>query len=139
MGAGKIRVVKDSNLVLNEVQGSFTMKEITLAPYRIIAEKLMASFKQVLLEHIPGTTNRYADALATLGSKLTFIEEQLNIVVIRRKAQAIDAVFLEETSEDDDWRKVVKREFSNPSEELSIKYPKDYINVVVTLYKHPSG
>ncbi|XP_068331421.1 uncharacterized protein [Pyrus communis] len=46
MGARKIRVVRDSNLVLSEVQGNFALKEITLAPYNTMAEKLMASFKQ---------------------------------------------------------------------------------------------
>lgn len=49
----------------------------------------MASFKQVVLEYIPDTTNRYADAQATLGSKLAFVEEQLNIAVIKRKAQPL--------------------------------------------------
>lgn len=75
------------------------MKEVTLVPYSTIVEKIMTSFKQVVLKHILGTTNRYVDALAILGSKLTFIEEQFNIVVIRRDALAIDAPFPEEVPE----------------------------------------
>ncbi|KAB2614623.1 hypothetical protein D8674_021211 [Pyrus ussuriensis x Pyrus communis] len=96
MGARKIHVTEDSNLVLSQVQGSFVVKEVTMAPYRTIAEKLMTSFKRVVLEHIPDTTNRYTNALPILGSKLTFIEEQPNIVVIRKEAPAIDTLFLKE-------------------------------------------
>ncbi|XP_021817086.1 uncharacterized protein LOC110759338 [Prunus avium] len=75
MGIEKIKIIDDSNLVLSQLQGSFAVKESTLAPYRTAAEKLVGSFKQVLLEHILGVTNRYADALATLGLKLSFIQE----------------------------------------------------------------
>ncbi|KAI5351295.1 hypothetical protein L3X38_004186 [Prunus dulcis] len=84
MGVEKIKIIGDSNLVLSQLQGSFTMKEETLAPYRTAAERLVNSFKQVVLEHIHGVTNRYVDALATLGSKLSFVEEQPNITVIKK-------------------------------------------------------
>ncbi|XP_020424486.1 uncharacterized protein LOC109950335 [Prunus persica] len=73
MGAERVKVIGDSNLVLSQLQGSFAVKEATLAPYRTAAERLINSFKQVVMEHIPGVTNRYADALATLGSKLSYV------------------------------------------------------------------
>ncbi|KAB2635424.1 hypothetical protein D8674_025958 [Pyrus ussuriensis x Pyrus communis] len=76
--------------------------------------------KQVVLEHIHGIINISTDALATLGSKLTFVKEQPNIVVIRKEALTIDSPFLE---------------LSKPSEELNIKCIKKYINVIWTLYK----
>lgn len=47
-----------------------------------MVEKLIARIEQVALEHIPYTTNIYADALAILGTKLTFVEEQPNIALI---------------------------------------------------------
>ncbi|VVA33944.1 PREDICTED: LOW QUALITY PROTEIN, partial [Prunus dulcis] len=81
MGAERVKVIGDSNLVLSQLQGSFAVKEATLAPYRTAAERLINSFKQVVMEHIPGVTNRYADALATLGSKLSYVQEQPNITV----------------------------------------------------------
>ncbi|XP_021817375.1 uncharacterized protein LOC110759596 [Prunus avium] len=84
MGVEKIRIIGDSNLVLSQLQGNFAVREATLAPYRTAAKRLVSSFKQIVLEHIPGVTNRYADALATLGSKLSFVEEQPNITVIKK-------------------------------------------------------
>ncbi|XP_068317131.1 uncharacterized protein [Pyrus communis] len=140
MGARKIQVVGDSNLVLSQVQGSFAVKEITLALYRIMAKKLMESFKHVVLEHIPSTTNRYANALATFHSKLTFVKKQANVVVIRREASSTDAPFLKEAPEGDDWKETVRRELSKLSEAFSIKCLKEYINVTWTLYKRlPEG
>ncbi|KAB2626649.1 hypothetical protein D8674_020267 [Pyrus ussuriensis x Pyrus communis] len=83
-----------------------------------MAEKLRASFEQVMLEHIPNTTNRYVDALPILGSKLIFVEEQPNIAIFRRNAP---------------------KELSKPSRELNLKHLKEYINVTRTLLKCLSG
>ncbi|KAI5343556.1 hypothetical protein L3X38_011432 [Prunus dulcis] len=95
-------LARDSNLVLSQLQGNFAVKESTFAPYRTAAERLVQSFKQVVLEHIPGVTNRYADALATLGSKLLFVEEQPNITVIKKDVPVIKAMAQEEQLEEDD-------------------------------------
>ncbi|XP_008237342.1 PREDICTED: uncharacterized protein LOC103336085 [Prunus mume] len=84
MGVEKIKIIGDSNLVLSQLQGSFAVKEATLALYRTTSKKLISSFMKIVLEHIPGITNRYADALATLGSKLSFVKEQPNITVIKK-------------------------------------------------------
>ncbi|XP_021802189.1 uncharacterized protein LOC110746291 [Prunus avium] len=109
MGVEKIKIIGDSNLVLSQLQGNFAVKEETLAPYRTIAEKIINSFKQVVMEHIPRVTNRYADALATLGSKLLFAQEQPNITVIKKDMPIVEAMFQGELLEvEDDWRKAVK-------------------------------
>ncbi|CAL2229476.1 unnamed protein product [Prunus armeniaca] len=92
MGAERMKIIGHSNLVLTQLQGSFAVKEVTLAPYRTAAERLINSFKQIVMEHIPGVTNRYADALATLGSNLSFVQEQPNITVIRKDAPVIEAM-----------------------------------------------
>ncbi|CAL2256980.1 unnamed protein product [Prunus armeniaca] len=105
MGAERMKVIGDSNLVLSQLQGSFAVKEVTLAPYRTAAERLINSFKQIVMEHIPGVTNRYVDALATLGSKLSFMQEQPNITVIRRGTPVVEAMVQAEPLEEDDWRK----------------------------------
>ncbi|CAL2270465.1 unnamed protein product [Prunus armeniaca] len=92
MGVERIKIIGDSNLVLSQLQGNFAMKEPALAPYRTAAERLVRSFKQVVLEHIPGVTNRYPDALATLGSRLSFVEEQPNIAVIKKDTPVVEAM-----------------------------------------------
>ncbi|CAL8169053.1 unnamed protein product [Prunus armeniaca] len=120
MGVERIKIIGDSNL------------EPTLAPYRTTAERLVCSFKQVVSEHILGVTNRYADALATLGSKLSFVEEQPNIAVIKKDMPVIEAMAQEEQLEEDDWRKPVKEKIGKGSD---IKELKDYAIIFGELYK----
>lgn len=57
MGAKKLKIMGDSSLVLNQVRGNFSVKEPALAPYRSLAQKLMAEFHEVQIEHIPGLKN----------------------------------------------------------------------------------
>ncbi|CAL2247455.1 unnamed protein product [Prunus armeniaca] len=136
MGAEKAKIIGDSNLVLSQLQGSFAVKEATLAPYRTAAERLINSFKQIVMEHIPGVTNRYADALATLGSKLSFVQEQPNITVIRTGTPMIEAMAQEDLLEDDDWRKPLKKKLGGGS---SIKDLKDYVIIFEELYRRLPG
>ncbi|KAB2614619.1 hypothetical protein D8674_021207 [Pyrus ussuriensis x Pyrus communis] len=75
---------------------------------------------RVVLE-FPDTINRYVNALATFGSKLTFVEEQPNIAIIRKEAPTIDSSFQDEAPEGDDWRETVRNELSKPSGEHNIK------------------
>ncbi|CAL9029781.1 unnamed protein product [Prunus brigantina] len=136
MGAEKMKIIGDSNLVLSQLQGSFAVKEATLAPYRTAAERLINSFKQTVMEHIPGVTNRYADALATLGSKLSFVQEQPNITVIKRNTPVIEAMAQEDLLEDNDWRKPLKKKLGDES---SIKDLKDYVIIFGELYRRLPG
>ncbi len=68
MGIKHLKVVGDSNLVVCQAQGEFSLKEPSLAPYRDLAQKLEAKFVTFEIEHAQRNENRYADALATLGS-----------------------------------------------------------------------
>ncbi|CAL2256587.1 unnamed protein product [Prunus armeniaca] len=132
MGAEGMKIIGDSNLVLSQLQGNFAVKEVTLAPYRTAVERLINSFKQIVMEHIPGVTNKYGDALATLGSKLLFVQEQPNITVIRRGTPAIDAMVQAELLEEDNWRKPLKKKLG---EESGIKDLKDYVIIFGQLYR----
>ncbi|CAL2271820.1 unnamed protein product [Prunus armeniaca] len=60
------------------IMGMSTAREMGVERIKIIGDS------NLVLKHIPGVTNRYADALATLGSKLSFVEEQPNIAVIKK-------------------------------------------------------
>ncbi|CAL8114119.1 unnamed protein product [Prunus armeniaca] len=112
MGVERMKIIGDSNLVLSQLQGNFAVKEATLAPYCTTAERLINSFKQIVMEHITGVTNRYANTLSTLGSKLSFVQEQPNIIVIKRNTPIVKTMTQEELLEGDDWRKPVKEKLN---------------------------
>ncbi|CAL8151429.1 unnamed protein product [Prunus armeniaca] len=89
-----------------------------------------------MMEHIPRATNRYVDALATLGSKLSFVQEQPNITVIRRSTPVVEAMAQGDLLEEDDWRKPLKKKLG---EESSIKDLRDYVTIFGELYRRLPG
>ena len=68
MGIKHLRVIGDSNLVVCQTKGSFSLKEPSLAPYKAMAQKIEEKFLTFEIEHTPRNKNRFADALAVLGS-----------------------------------------------------------------------
>ena len=72
MGIKHLRVIGDSNLVVCQARGEFSLKESSLAPYRALAQKLVAKFSTFEIEHTQRNENQYADTLATLGSQIYF-------------------------------------------------------------------
>ncbi|XP_062011420.1 uncharacterized protein LOC133728012 [Rosa rugosa] len=135
----KIRVIGDSNLVISQLKGDFAVKEVTLAPYRTLAERLIKKFEQITLEHIPGSTNRYADALATLGSKLSFTREQPNITVIQNNKPCVEAMIFSSPSSEKDWREGVKGEMAQLDKEDRLRTLGDYSLIFGELYKRLPG
>ena len=64
MGIKHLKVMGDSNLVVCQTKGCFSLKELNLAPYRTMAQKMEEKFSMFEIEHAPRNENRYADALA---------------------------------------------------------------------------
>ena len=72
MGVKHLKVMGDSNLVVCQVKGIFSLKEPSLAPYRAMAQKMEEKFSTFEIEHAPRNENHFANALAALGSQIMF-------------------------------------------------------------------
>ena len=75
----------DSNLVVCQTKGSFSLKEPSLATYRAMAQKIEEKFSTFEIEHASRNENRFADALAALGSQIIFEGDSTRIKVSKRK------------------------------------------------------
>ncbi|EXC28861.1 Retrovirus-related Pol polyprotein from transposon 17.6 [Morus notabilis] len=53
MGINKLKVIGDSNLVVRQMSGDFAVKELALAPYQAMAQRMVEKFEQVVIEHTP--------------------------------------------------------------------------------------
>ena len=84
MGIKHLRVIGDSNLVVCQARGEFSLKESSLAPYRALAQKLEAKFSTFEIEHAQRNENWYADALATLGSQIVFEGEEMDVTICKK-------------------------------------------------------
>ena len=67
-----LRVLGDSNLVVSQVKGDFTLREQSLAAYRTWAQRLGLEFQTFSIEYTQRSENRFVDALTTLGSQIPF-------------------------------------------------------------------
>ncbi|HEV7526978.1 MAG TPA: ribonuclease HI family protein [Acidimicrobiia bacterium] len=72
-GASTVRVRADSKLVIEQVKGTWKVKQPHLRPLRDQARALLASYAEVDLRHVPRAENFDADALvnAALDAAIT--------------------------------------------------------------------
>ncbi|KAL6185727.1 hypothetical protein ACLB2K_041854 [Fragaria x ananassa] len=69
IGVESVEVYNDSQLVVNQVNGSFDAKEPHLSSYQALSKAFMQRFKSASLTHIPRKKNSNADALAHLATE----------------------------------------------------------------------
>ena len=85
MGIKHLRVMGDSNLMVCQTKRSFSLKEPSLATYRAMAQKIEEKFSTFEIEHASKNENRFADALAALGSQIIFEGDSTRIKFSKRK------------------------------------------------------
>ena len=92
MGVKHLRVLGDSNLVVCQTKGSFSLKEPSLASYRAMAQRMEEKFSTFKIKHAPRNENRFADALTALGSQIIFEGDSARIEVSKRKESIIEVL-----------------------------------------------
>ena len=65
MGIQRLKVRGDSNLVVSQARGDFSLREPSLAPYQVMAQRLEDHFNELTIEHTQRLDNCHADALAS--------------------------------------------------------------------------
>ncbi|KAL5574369.1 hypothetical protein UlMin_023966 [Ulmus minor] len=86
-GASNLNIQGDSRLVIQQLRGEFAVKEPALTKYRAQAQRILQRFQAFHFKHIPRSQNRYADALATLASRIKDEEIGEAVVTIEAKQQ----------------------------------------------------
>ncbi|XP_070039945.1 uncharacterized protein [Nicotiana tomentosiformis] len=71
----QLQVFGDSQLVVNQLLGSYEVKKIELHPYHNYAKNLMGWFGDVTIQHVPRKENRKAYALDALALSLTLPDQ----------------------------------------------------------------
>ncbi|KAL6189138.1 hypothetical protein ACLB2K_040528 [Fragaria x ananassa] len=116
MNVKKIRAIGDSNVVISQLKGEFAVKEPALAPYRTLAKKLVTSFEQISLEHIPCSTI---------------------ITVMQRNKPCVENMKSPSppTPGKNDWRESIKNEMSQLHKGGRLKMLQDYSMMFGELYR----
>ncbi|XP_059654683.1 uncharacterized protein LOC132301450 [Cornus florida] len=104
-GISRLCVCGDSKLVVKQVTGEYTIRKPSLASYRTNIQRLLARFSSIRFLYVPRSNNRYPDALATLASKLTIVDDMTQIRITKRIGPTtITELFPAQTVPDNDWR-----------------------------------
>ena len=80
------------NLVVCQAKGIFSQKEPNLALYRAMAQKMEEKFSTFEIEHAPRNKNRFAVALAALGSQIMFERDNTRVMVSKREESIIEVL-----------------------------------------------
>ncbi|KAM1184237.1 hypothetical protein ACFX15_013225 [Malus domestica] len=142
--ATRALVLGDSELVINQINGSFRCMSCTLAPYHMVASYLAESFDGITFEHISRVHNTDADELAQIasgaqlmGGKLgreipilrqlypALVNQQIlrRDNVIRTRVMSLPSLLDRQDSIEicaaeaipDDWRKPIMQYLDNPN------------------------
>ena len=141
MGVKHLRVLGDSNLVVCQTKGSFSLKEPSLASYRAMTQRMEEKFSTFEIEHSLRNKNRFADALTALGSQIMFEGDNTRVEVSKRKESIIEMLkerFQEEQCEGDS-RIPIKEALMKEEDTVGLKVLKDYALVRGELYRRMLG
>ncbi|KAL5548435.1 hypothetical protein UlMin_003666 [Ulmus minor] len=84
-GIAHLAIKGDSRLVIQQLKGEFAVKEPALTKYRAKAQQILQNFRAFHFEHVPRSQNRYADALATLASRIDDQEVNRAVIIVEAK------------------------------------------------------
>ncbi|KAH0720374.1 hypothetical protein KY285_005176 [Solanum tuberosum] len=79
----QLQVFGDSELVINQLLGSYEVKKPELRLYHDYAQQLIRCLGDVTLQHVPRKENKKVDALAALASTLT-LPDQAQITICQK-------------------------------------------------------
>ncbi|KAI3457318.1 hypothetical protein Pfo_013981 [Paulownia fortunei] len=101
-----LKVYGDSKLVINQLLGLYEVKKPELLPYFNYARRLIGWLRDIVIEHIPRTDNKQADALANLASILAMPEGEARVPICR--SWVVPPIFEDENCDEDEENHVVE-------------------------------
>ncbi|XP_070042839.1 uncharacterized protein [Nicotiana tomentosiformis] len=75
MNIKEILVIGDSDLMIPQIQGEWTIKNVKILPYLHCVRVVCKKFTKIEFKHVPRIQNEFADALATLSSMIHHMDK----------------------------------------------------------------
>ncbi|XP_031252164.1 uncharacterized protein LOC116110071 [Pistacia vera] len=70
IGVRKLEVKFDSQLIVNQLQGTYQARDSKMTTYLNLVKEMQTAFEEFSITQVPRAENTHADALANLGSTL---------------------------------------------------------------------
>ncbi|XP_074293734.1 uncharacterized protein LOC141620877 [Silene latifolia] len=121
MGLKDLDIYGDSELVINQLTDEYKVKKENLIPLHNLARLLLERLDSIILEHVPRSDNKMADALANLAATLALeanipspvpICEWVVSLKDHKSMEEFNAIFVHEIDKED-WRQpIIERSFN---------------------------
>ncbi|XP_070681725.1 uncharacterized protein [Malus domestica] len=129
LGAVEVEVFGDSELVINQLNGEFKCRHITMTGYYLAATQLLSFWdSEISVNHVPRGSNLVANEMAQLASGVPIQErkygvdveiQRRNLPSILERGFSLDIMVLE--AEIEDWRSPIIHHLKDPSSPTSKK------------------
>ncbi|XP_068339047.1 uncharacterized protein [Pyrus communis] len=123
LGATKVEVFGDSELVINQLGGEYKYRHIIMAYYYLAATQLLSYWgTEISVGHIPKESNAMANEMAQLASRAQIRERrfEVKVQVQRRNLPSIfnrgfSLDVMTEEAKIEDWRSLIIQYLQDPS------------------------
>ncbi|XP_049342936.1 uncharacterized protein LOC125807268 [Solanum verrucosum] len=110
MNIKELLVIGDSDLLVHQVQGEWTTKNVKILPYLHYIKELSRRFTRIEFKHVPRAQNEFADALATLSSMIQHPDKNyINPIDIEIHDQHAYCFHVDEELDGKPWYYDIKR------------------------------
>ncbi|XP_060178374.1 uncharacterized protein LOC132608358 [Lycium barbarum] len=104
MNIQELLVIGDSDLLVHQVRGEWTTKNVKILPYLYRMKDLCKRFIKVEFKHVPRTQNEFADALATLSSMIQHPDKNLiDSIMVNVHDQHAYCFYVDEEPDGEPW------------------------------------
>ncbi|XP_059281345.1 uncharacterized protein LOC132035043 [Lycium ferocissimum] len=110
MSIQELLVIGDSDLLVHQVQGEWTTKNVKILPYLHCVKDLCKKFIKVEFKHVPRAQNEFADALATLSSMIQHPDKNyIDPIKVNVHDQQAYCFHVDEEPDGEPWYYDIKR------------------------------
>lgn len=128
LGAKKVRIYGDSQLVICQMNGEFKSISSVSQECGVMAQKLSKQFKEVTFVHIPREENRMADQLSQIASARENMPSEDEDIILKEKVleplretgeaeseEMLEVCKISILREEKDWRDEIIQYLQNPT------------------------
>ncbi|XP_075098978.1 uncharacterized protein LOC142175872 [Nicotiana tabacum] len=105
VNAKELLVIGDSDLLIHQVQGEWSTKNVKILPYLHCVKELCKKFTKIVFKHVPRIQNEFADALATLSSMIQHPDKNyIDPIEVEIRDQHAYCFHVDEETDGKTWR-----------------------------------
>ncbi|XP_070041082.1 uncharacterized protein [Nicotiana tomentosiformis] len=123
MNIKELLVIGDSDLLIHQVQGEWSSKNVKILPYPHCVKELCKKFTKIEFKHVPKIQNEFADALVTLSSMIQHPDKNyIDPIKVEIRDQHAYCFHIDEEPDGKPWYHDIKKFLATR------EYPKDATN-----------